>query len=63
MSDGACDDDMLETLDTYSLAKCMQRAKNETADSKVWAKCNIDVSKSSFLAKAEKEQLEFEVPS
>lgn len=59
------DDSMLEVLGRYSLARCVERARDEVADGKVWDKCNIDVSKDvskdvSFLARAENDQREFE---
>jgi len=60
------DDGMLEVLERYSLARCVERACGEVVDAKLWDKCNIDVSKDvssrdvSFLARAEIEQREFE---
>lgn len=36
-------------------------ALSEVTESKIWDKCNIDVSRSSAMAKAEKEQSDFEV--
>ena len=59
----ACDNAMLERLERYSLAQCMERAKREVGEGKRWDKCNIDVTKGgavTYLAKAEREQADFE---